>query len=216
MDRGRILHAVIPLDTGTARVGIEEITGEHHDRNPITPGVVNRHRRMLKPDGAVRNDAHRLARRLGVTMRHRHRRFLVGAGKKLGFLVATVINDGFLQAAKARSRIGRDVFHAGRLDDVDHVVRTRPVDDLIPGLRLFSRLRVRLGGLRRCVRRCQLSAEDGSSARRRALQKCPTIESIFAHDVPHRLDFELTGCEFFWRRFLRTGAWLLAHGADSN
>ncbi len=149
MDRRRILHAVIPLDTGPACVGIEKITGEHHHRNSVAPGVVDRHRRVLQTDGAVRQDTHRLARRLGITMRHRHRRFLMGAGEELGFLIAAIIDDGFLQAAKARSRIRRDIFHAGRFDHIDHIIGTRPANDLVSGLRAIFGLPVGLGALRR-------------------------------------------------------------------
>jgi len=46
---------------------------------------------------------------------------LVHAGDNFRFVVA-VIDDGFVQAAIARSAIDRQIFDAERIEDVDHEV----------------------------------------------------------------------------------------------
>jgi hypothetical protein len=111
---------------------------------------------VLQADGAVRHHRHRLAGRLGIAVRHADRGFLVQAGEELGLGVAAVIDQRFVQAAEARPRVGRDVFEAERLDDVDHEIRARPLDHDVAGQQLlgfalgFGSLRHhRCGGRRR-------------------------------------------------------------------
>ena len=150
-DERRVLHRMVPLGARPTLGRVEPVAGEHHDRHAITPGVVDAHRGMLQADGAMHQHAHRLARRLGVAVRHRHRRFLVQAGEELRLLVATVVDQRLVQAAKARARIGRHVVEVERLDDVDHEIGARTLDhDVARQLLLFvGRGLGRLGGLRR-------------------------------------------------------------------
>src|SRR5262252_1831000 len=80
------------------------------------------------------------------------------AGQELRFLVAAIVDDRLLQAAKARSRIGGDVLDAGCLDDIDHKVRSRPADNFILGMGGFFPLAVSRRALRRRIRSCDLGA----------------------------------------------------------
>ena len=182
MNRRGILNTVIPLDAGTTLISVEEIPGKHHDRNPVAPGVVYGHRRMLQPHGTVSHHSHRLARRFGIAMRHRDRRFLVHAGEKLGFFVAAVVDDRLLKAAEARPRIRRDVLDTSGLDDIDHEIRAGSADDLVSTRRFLSSVRIGLRSLRRRVRRCHLSSDDCRRGGRGSFQKRSAIDSLFAHN----------------------------------
>ena len=91
------------------------------DRHAVAPGVVDRHRRVLQTDGAMARHGHRLAFDLGVALRHGDGDVLVHAGDDFG-LVAGVIDDGFVQAAKARSAVDGEIFDAERLEHVDHEI----------------------------------------------------------------------------------------------
>ena len=91
-------------------------------RHAVAPRVVEAHRSVLQADGAVHHHAHRLARGLGVTVRDARRRFLVQAGENFGVLVAGVIDDRLVQAAKAGGRIDRDVLQPDGFQHVRHEV----------------------------------------------------------------------------------------------
>src|SRR5262245_53464055 len=81
----------------------------HDDRNTIAPGVVDRHSRMLKTDGPMAEHQQRLTGNLEIAVRHRHVRFLMRASQKLRFLVAAIIDEGFVQSAKTLCGIARDI-----------------------------------------------------------------------------------------------------------
>jgi len=136
-----------PFGRATPFGCVERVSGEDHHRHAIGPGIEDRHRRMLDSDTAVDHRAHGLACGLGVAVCHRHRRLLVHAGEELGFAVAAVVDQRFVQAPEARARIRRDVLEVERLDDVDHEVGPGTLDDDVAGMRLL-RLLVFLPALR--------------------------------------------------------------------
>jgi hypothetical protein len=130
----------------------------------------------------VDHDAHRLAGRLGVALRHVRRRFLVQAGDDLGILVARVIDDGFLQTAETRRGVDRDVLQADGLQHVRHEVRAGAGDERFAG-KLFLRGRL-AGGFFRCDGvGCQRELGGGGDGRTRrgggALQKGTAVDAGF-------------------------------------
>src|SRR5215467_12672844 len=132
------------------------------------------------------------------------------AGQELRFLVAAIVDDRLLQAAKARSRIGGDVLDAGCLDDIDHKVRSRPADDFILGVRRLFRLAVSRGALRRRIRSCDLGADDCRRANRSTLQERTPVHTLLAHDLPpyivgHLRDIRVEVSRF--NNFMSTAKW---------
>jgi hypothetical protein len=72
----------------------------------------------------VREDSERLAFDLGVSVGHGHGGFFMTAGDKLGILVATVVDHGFMKASEGGARISADVLDPEGLDDIDHEIGT--------------------------------------------------------------------------------------------
>jgi len=70
--RARVLHAVQPLETRLPQRRVERVAEHDVDRYSIAVCVVDRHRRVLQADGAVREDAERLSFDLEVAVRHRY------------------------------------------------------------------------------------------------------------------------------------------------
>jgi hypothetical protein len=62
-----------------------------------------------------------------IAVRHSYRRLFMTVGDELRIFIATVIDDRFMHPAKARTRIGTDIFEPQRLDDIHHVVRTAAI-----------------------------------------------------------------------------------------
>ncbi len=110
---------------------IEVITGDEHDRGAVAPGVIDGHAGMLDADRAVRSHCQWLTGHLVVAVPHRNGVFLVRAGQKLRFRVATVVDEGFLQAAEARARIRRNVIDIEAPQHIDHVVGAGAVDKIL-------------------------------------------------------------------------------------
>ena len=126
---------VEPFGARSALVGLHDVTAEHQDRHPIAPGVVHRHGCVLQTDDAVAGHGGRLAGHFGVTLRHMDCDVLVHAGDDFGLVVA-VIDDGFVQAAIARSAVDEHVLDAERIDDVGHeVAAARRLIDRVAGRR---------------------------------------------------------------------------------
>ena len=138
--RPGILHAVDPRHFTAAMLRVERVADDEIDRNAIAPSVVKRHRRMLQSDGAVSHRQHRLAFDFGVAMRHRNRRLFVHARDELGILVVAVIDDRFVQSAETSTGIREEILESDRLEDVEHEVRARAIDDPRFGDRSFSLL----------------------------------------------------------------------------
>ena len=122
-DRRRVLHAVKPLHARRALGHIDNISENHVDRNAIAVSVVNGHRGVLHSHRPVREDRQRLALHFVIAMRHGHRGFFMAAGNELRTLVPAIVDDGFVKAAKTRSRIRANVFKPQRLDHIHHEVR---------------------------------------------------------------------------------------------
>ena len=118
-------YAPTPLRCDAMRV--LDVAQQKIQRHAIAVSVVNGHGCVLQAHGAVRHHHHRLAFDLEVAMSHGDRRFLVAAGEQLRDLVAAVINQRLVDAAKAGAGISGDVFDAQLLDHVDHEVGTRAV-----------------------------------------------------------------------------------------
>ncbi len=85
--RMKCRHARRPL--GRVKIG-----AAHHDHgDAVAPGIVDRHRRMLEADRTMAEHQQRFAGNFEITVRHRHRGFLVRAREKFRFLVATVVDQ---------------------------------------------------------------------------------------------------------------------------
>ena len=106
---GGVLHAVRPLHVAAPVVHVLDVAENNVHRHAVRVGVVDRHRRVLQADGAVRQHHQRLAFDLEVAVRHRHRRFFVAAGDQLRSLVAAVVDQRFVQPAEAGPGIRADV-----------------------------------------------------------------------------------------------------------
>ena len=81
---------------------------------------------MLQTDHVVHDGGHDLARRLGVAMRHGHGDFFVAAENhfRIRRTAALVIDQGIVNAAKARPGIERDVFDAENFQQIDDQIGT--------------------------------------------------------------------------------------------
>ena len=99
------LGRVNPVDPGAPPIGGHWTRPtEHDDRYPVTPGVKDGHGGMLQADDIVNDGHHGFPLGLGVTMGHGHRNFLVVAKDDLGFIIATVVDNGVVNPTKARPR----------------------------------------------------------------------------------------------------------------
>ena len=105
--RSRVLNAVIPFHAGAALRHVDGVAGDDVDRRAVAKGVVNRHGRVLQPDGAVYGNRRGLAFHLAVTVRHRDGRLLMAAGNELGRVILAIVHDGFMEAPEAGPWVGR-------------------------------------------------------------------------------------------------------------
>ena len=149
LDRGRLvvpLHVVAdgvalhqrgmrPVDVRAALGFVHRAGGaDDEDRHAVEIGVVDRHAGMQQPDQVVQDHRHRLAGRLGVAVRDLHGDLLVLAQHHRR-LVAAVVDQRIVQAAKARAGIERDVGEAVALDQVDDDVGLPAAIVLVGALR---------------------------------------------------------------------------------
>ena len=149
--RRAVLHGVKPLDAGPPFFDSAGVAGKEQHRNAVAVGVVDRHRGVLRADGAMHDRGHRLAGNLGVAVRHSDRHFLVQAGQPFRLLVGAVIDEAFLQGPEGRAGAGRHVIDVQRLADIDHEVGA----GLLRRQPLYLRRPIALLGLRgggRCRR----------------------------------------------------------------
>ena len=208
---GGVLNAMRPFHRGDALGGVDDIADDHVDGSAVAPGVVYGHGGMLEPHGAVREYGDGLALDLGVPVSHGHGGLFVAAGDEFGAFVPAVVDDGFVQAAEARSGIGADVLDAQRLDDVDHEIGAGAAfgEDFEPGRRAdlrfrrnrrwrcnarrgarFNLLPARGGRISRDYRRADGGALQEAAAIYRSIQRprrCPRLRGIafgFAHGAP--------------------------------
>ena len=123
LDRGRLvvpldvvahgvaLHqrGVRPVDVRAALAFVHRAgRADDEDRHAVDIGVVDRHAGVQQADQVVQDHRHRLAGRLGVAVRDLHRDLLVLAQHHRR-IVAAVVDERVVQAAKARAGIERDV-----------------------------------------------------------------------------------------------------------
>ena len=101
---------------------VHRVAGDHVDRDLVAEGVVQRHRGMLEPDGALDQHGQGPAFDLGIAMRHRHRDFLMHAAEHFRLLVHAAIDDRFVQAAEGRGGRLRDVIEIETLQHIEHEV----------------------------------------------------------------------------------------------
>ena len=102
--------------------GVEIVAADHDHRHAVAPGVVDRHRRVLRADRAVAQRHHRLAGDLEVAVPHGDADFLMRHGEELRHLVLAVVDQRFMQAAEARGAVRRQILDVERSDHVDHEV----------------------------------------------------------------------------------------------
>ena len=81
---------------------------------------------MLQADDVVHDRRHDLARRLGVTVRHRHGDLFMAAENhfRIGRAAALVVDQRIVNAAKARAGIERDIFDAKNFQQIDDQIGT--------------------------------------------------------------------------------------------
>ncbi len=89
----RVLSGMDPFDPRPTMRGIEMVTRDDDNGHVIAPGVVERHRSMLKPDSTVAGHQHRFASHLEVAMRDRDGVLFVQAGQDFRFRIAAVVDE---------------------------------------------------------------------------------------------------------------------------
>ena len=122
---GFALHEsrMAPVDVWPPLALVHRAGSAHdEDRRAVDIGIVDRHLSVQQSDKIVQNDTHRLARRAGIAVRDLHGGLFMLTDQKLR-LVAAVVDDAVVQAAKARARIHRDVGEVVVLQQVDDDVR---------------------------------------------------------------------------------------------
>ena len=93
-DCGRVDRRMHPLDPGRPLVPLDDIADHYVDRNPIAPGIIESHARVLQPDRAVAHHGHGLAFDLCVALRHVDGDLLVRAGEDFRLGVLAVVDEG--------------------------------------------------------------------------------------------------------------------------
>ena len=164
------------------------VAEDHVHGDAIAPGVIDRHRGVLQADGPVRHDGERLAFGLEIAVRHGDRRLFVQAGDELGTRVAAVVDHRLVQAAEARAGVRANELEIERLEDIDHVVRTRALTaghDLHVGRRRGFRLRrhdgrrgasLNRGGIRRLrPRHVHGAGQRRGTGERAGLEECTPL-----------------------------------------
>ena len=97
---------VNPVNPGAAFGGINWACGTQHDhRHPVNPGVEDRHRAVHKPHITMQYGRQRLARHLGIAVGDGNRVLFMQHHDHLRVLIAQVVYDAVMQAAKARARV---------------------------------------------------------------------------------------------------------------
>ncbi len=133
-----VLRRVERRHVGRPRRGVEVVAADHDHRHAVAPGVVDRHRRVLEPDDVVHRRGHRLALGARVAVRHRDGDLLVLAEDHLRHMIAAVVDERIVQAAKRRAGIERDVLDLEGLHHVDDHVRPVLGARLLGGHRRFG------------------------------------------------------------------------------
>ena len=206
--RRAILHAVEPFDAGPPLRERASIASKEQHRNTVAVGVVDRHRGVLRADGSVHDRGHRLARHLGVAMRHSDRHFLVQAGQPFRALVSPIIDETFLQGAEGRAGTGCDIIEVERLADVDHEVGAgllgRKTFDLRWPIALFGlRRRARRWGIGFCGLRSLRTGSFGNGYRGSAGRDYTFEESTAVQAPGFRFYHGLSPCFFLQSRVIR-------------
>ena len=112
---------------------------DDEDRHAVDIRIVDRHGGVQQPDQVVQDHGHRLAGGLGIAVGDLHRDLFVLAQHHRR-LVAAVVDERIVQAAKARARIERDGRKAVALDQIDDDVGL-PAAVVLVGARLARRRR---------------------------------------------------------------------------
>ena len=103
------------------RIGV--VAPDHNDRYSVAPCVVHGHGRMLQTHRTVTQRHQGLTGSLEVAVRHCDTRLLMHTVDVLWHDILTIVDQRLMNGSEARCAIGRDVFDAQGLDDVDHEVR---------------------------------------------------------------------------------------------
>ena len=123
-ERRQIRGAMIPGRRPEAFGLVSHIAGEHHDRNAIRPGVVDRHRGVLKAQDAIDKRRHRFACGARVAVAYGDADLLVHDGDQFGLGVFPIMNNRLVQTAYRSPGIDGDIVEIQRLEDVDHEIGT--------------------------------------------------------------------------------------------
>ena len=145
-------------------------------RNAITPSVVNCHGRVLETNRAMDQRHDRFAGRLEIALTHGDAGFLVRAGEEFRHRILAVIDQGFVDPAVTRGRVGWQILDVERLDDVDHKIGARCTVVAVRHLwragfgggDMGVRRQCRPASFLRVLRRRSLARLDGTGGPRRA------------------------------------------------
>jgi hypothetical protein len=118
---------MLPFDITATEVDLLLVAENDENRNAICICVIDCHRGMLQTHGAMGHDQERFAFDLEVPVGHCDRRLFVAASDPLRVFIAAIVNEGFLQATEARTRVGTDEIKTQALQDIRHEIRARPV-----------------------------------------------------------------------------------------
>ena len=113
-----------PVDPGAAVSRIHwPGAAQDDDRQPVSPGVINRHRRMLQTDDIMHRGGHRPACGARVAVSQRHGDLFMIAENDLRRMIAAIVDQRIVQAAEGRSRIDRDILDLEGFDRIDDDIR---------------------------------------------------------------------------------------------
>ena len=125
-----VLHRVrAPVERRPPRFTVEDVGAQEIGGRAARERAEDPHHGVLQARWRERDHRHRLAGHRVVAVGDVHRRLFVRARQPLGRFVAAVVDEGFVETAEARARVGDDVLEVQRLQHVHHEVGARVRDD---------------------------------------------------------------------------------------
>src|SRR5262249_39380559 len=107
--RSRILRTMVPFHAWAALVSAQSVPCKHVDRDASHKSVIDHHRGVLQSYRPMRCEGHGFAFDSVIAMSDTDGRFFVTARQPFGTLIATIIDEGFLQRPETRPGVCRNV-----------------------------------------------------------------------------------------------------------
>ena len=105
-----VLRGMQPVYPGPTLGGIDwPGRAEHQHRNPVGPGIKDRHAAVHQSDIAVQHRRQHLPGDLGVAMSNRHRMLFMQHDEHLRLLIAQVVDQAVMQAAKTGTGVEQHI-----------------------------------------------------------------------------------------------------------